>query len=181
MELRPQTALEKQLLQIPEFIKGLFWGVPRYGHPEGEVYKHIKEVLDNIDRLSLDPQSRERLRLVAFAHDTFKYMEDKSVPRDWSKHHSMCARRFMEKYTDDPVVLDLIEHHDEAYYSWRSIHLLQQTTDGTSRFQRLLRAMDGHLQLYYLFFKCDTRTGDKTQAPLKWFEDIVSDIELVYW
>lgn len=181
IELRPETALEKELLQIPEFIQGLFWGVPRYGHPEGEVYKHVKEVLENIDRLSLDAQSRERLRLVAFVHDTFKYMEDKSVPRDWSKHHSMCARRFMEKYTEDSVVLDLIEHHDEAYYSWRSIHLLKQTTEGTRRFQKLLQVMGENLQLYYLFFKCDTLTGDKTQAPLKWFEDIVNDIELVQW
>ena len=35
------------------------------------------------------------------------------------------------------------------------------------------------LQLYYLFFKCDTQTGDKTQAPLKWFEREVPGIEVM--
>ncbi len=180
-ELRPETSLEQQLIQIPEFVKGLSWGVPRYGHPEGEVYKHVREVLDNIDRLALQEKSRQRLRLVAFAHDTFKYMEDKSVPRDWTKHHGACARRFMERYTDDRLVLDLIEHHDEAYYSWRCIHLLKQPTEGTTRLNKLLEVFGKDLQMYYIFFKCDTQTGDKNQAPVKWFESIVKAIELVEW
>ena len=70
--------------------------MPRYGHPEGEIYKHIHEVLENIDCLDLDTLSRECLRAVAFAHDTFKYIEDKSFPRDWSKHHSIYARKFLD-------------------------------------------------------------------------------------
>ena len=89
-ELGPETELERIMLQQPEFLQGLLWGVPRYGHPEGEIYKHIKEVLENIDGFDLDDLSRQRLRAVAFAHDTFKYIEDKGTPRDWSKHHSMC-------------------------------------------------------------------------------------------
>ncbi|MDX1939923.1 MAG: HD domain-containing protein [Saprospiraceae bacterium] len=180
-ELLPETTLERQLLQIPDFVKGLLWGIPRYGHPEGEVYKHVREVLCNIDKLVVDPISRERLRLTAFSHDTFKYIEDKSTPRDWSKHHGICARRFMQDFTNDFVVLDLIEHHDEAYYSWRCIHLLNQNDEGTARLQQLMERMSENLQLYYLFFKCDTRTGDKNPAPLHWFENVVKDIELVHF
>ncbi len=180
-ELRPETDLERYLLQVPEFRKGLFWGVPRYGHPEGEIYKHIREVLDNIDRIPLDPRTRERLRLAAFTHDTFKYIEDKSTPRDWTRHHGALARRFMELHTNDTLLLDLIEYHDEAYFSWRFIHLLKSTTEGTRRLHRLLDIFANDLQLYYLFFKCDTRTGDKNQAPLRWFEQIVPEIEIVHW
>jgi len=40
--------------------------------------------------------------------------------------------------------------------------------------------MEDCMQLFYLFFKCDTLTGDKTLAPLTWFEEHVTGIDLVY-
>lgn len=181
-ELRPETKLERELLCMPEFVKGLFWGVPRYGHPEGEVYKHVKEVLANIRHLNVDSHSYERLRQIAYVHDTFKYLEDKGHPRDWSKHHGALARRFLEQFTDDPVVLNITELHDEAYYCWRYIQLHQETEMGEARLKKLFDTIGAeHLQLYYLFFKCDTRTGDKIQAPVKWFEKNVVGIEIVNW
>jgi hypothetical protein len=182
LELQPETPLEKQLLCVPEFVRGLSWGVPRYGHPEGEVYKHVREVLDNIDQLPVDDFARERLRQIAFVHDTFKYLEDKTHPRDWSKHHGAIGRRFLEKFTDDPAVLAITEMHDEAYYSWRHLQLHHQPEAGKTRLQRLFNTIGTeNLQLYYLFFKCDTRTGDKIQAPVKWFEKNIKGIEIVNW
>lgn len=180
-ELNPETALEKHLLRVPEFVRGLYWGVPRYGHPEGEVYKHVREVLENIELLSIDAFMRERLRLIAFSHDTFKYVEDKNQPRDWSKHHGPIARRFMQNYVEDRILLDIIEHHDEAYYCWRAIQLYNQIEVGQERLQKLFDAVADELQLYYLFFKCDTRTGDKNQAPIKWFEKNIPGIQVVDW
>ncbi|MFM9949976.1 MAG: HD domain-containing protein [Saprospiraceae bacterium] len=177
--LRPETDLERQLLQDPEFLQGLLWGVPRYGHPEGEVYKHIREVLDNIDRLDVDLLMRNRLRIIAFAHDTFKYLEDKSIPRDWLKHHGPLARRFMERFTTDEAILDTIELHDEAYHCWRIKHLHQDPDSSRLRLQGLLDRIGEHRQLYYLFFKCDTKTGDKNPAPLNWFEQNIPEIEIV--
>lgn len=177
--LQPETELERSFLRDPEFLRGLNWGVPRFGHPEGEVYKHIREVLDNINRLAISPEEREKLRLITFVHDTFKHLEDKSYPRDWSKHHGVYARRFIEKYTCDHVVLKIVEQHDEAYYAWRHKHLYHQHREGAERLQRLLDNMGEDIQLYYLFFKVDTQTGDKNQAPLKWFETVVENIEVV--
>jgi hypothetical protein len=178
-ELKPETDLEHRLLRDPDFTEGLDWGTPRYGHPEGEVYKHIKEVLSNIELLSLEQLTRERLRLIAFAHDSFKHIEHKGSPRDWSRHHSVLARQFLEKHCTDKVVLEITELHDEAYYAWRMEHLYHQYEEGQHRLQKLLDRVGDHLQLYYLFFKCDTRTGDKTQAPLKWFEHTIRNIEVV--
>jgi hypothetical protein len=43
--------------------------------------------------------------------------------------------------------------------------------------EELLRRVGGFIQLYYLFFKCDTQTGDKNQASLKWFEQKNPGIE----
>ena len=49
--LQPETKLERELIEDEEFRKGLFWGKPRFGHPEGMVLYHIKEVLENIQQL----------------------------------------------------------------------------------------------------------------------------------
>ena len=136
--LQPETPLENKLLTVPEFVKGLFWGIPRFGHPEGEIYKHIQEVLANIEKTGVTGNLRTQLRLITFAHDTFKYLEDKSYPRDWSRHHGVYARRFLERFTDDPAVLDVTELHDEAYYSWRLIHLYHRPHAGEARLEKLL-------------------------------------------
>lgn len=174
--LPPENAAEAELLRDCTFQKGLMWGVPRFGHPEGEIYKHILEVLANIDQLPVSREWRQKLRLIALAHDTFKHLEVRSIPRDWSKHHGMIARRYLEQFTDDPAILDIVELHDEAFYAWRCIFVYQLPKEGEARLKRLLLRMGDNLQLYYLFFKCDTETGDKMQAPLRWFEEVVPDI-----
>ncbi len=170
--LRPETDLERLILKAPEFRKGLLWGEPRFGHPEGKVVFHIREVLDNIDLIAgITREQRRQLRLITFAHDTFKYAEDRSHPRDWNKHHGLLARRFLENHTGDPAVLDITEMHDDAYYAWLGQKHEVFGAENPNKSLHTLLARTGHcLQLYYLFFKCDTQTGDKTQAPLKWFE-----------
>ncbi len=180
-ELQPENALERQLLTLPDFRQGLFWGVPRFGHPEGKIYKHIIEVFTNIDRLPVDAATRSRLRLIALVHDTFKYREDKGRPRDWSRHHGALARRFLEPFTDDEELLTVVELHDEAYYAWRFIFLYQQPEQGRERLRQLLRRLGNARQLFYLFFKCDTLTGDKIPTPLTWFEKTVDGIQPVEW
>ncbi|MFN0173909.1 MAG: HD domain-containing protein [Saprospiraceae bacterium] len=175
--IRPENDLERKLVTLPEFRKGLQWGEPRFGHPEGKVALHVREVLDNIEILpNLLPENRDRLRLIAIAHDTFKHAESRTRPRDWTKRHGLLARRFMEGYTSDPAVLDVIETHDDAYYKW----LIQRRRPSPhSQLDSLLSRVGHCLQLYYLFFKCDTQTGDKIQAPLRWFEQVAEGIDLV--
>jgi len=177
--LNPETALEHKFLQIEEFRDGLTWGQPRFGHPEGKVVYHIREVLDNIEKLPISAIQRERLRTITFAHDTFKYKEDKNTPRDWSKHHSILARLFLEQYTDDEAVLTVTEVHDEAYYCWRMMHLHKEEEAAQKRLDYLLQRLGDNLQLFYLFFKIDTQTGDKTQAPINWFEKTIKGIDIV--
>jgi HD domain len=179
--LKPETDLERFFIDLPEIQAGLLWGEPRYGHPEGKVLYHVVEVYQNIDRISppLSIKARETLRLVTLLHDTFKYVEDKSSPRDWSKHHAKLARQFAEKHLATKIELELIELHDDAYYCWRMEVLDDETEMAKQKFQQLLDRLKGRLQLFYIFFKCDTATGDKTQAPVKWFEKNVEGIERV--
>ncbi|MCC6460726.1 MAG: hypothetical protein IT260_09680 [Saprospiraceae bacterium] len=179
--LRPESDLEKHLLTLPEFRHGLSWGEPRFGHPEGKVALHVREVLDNIDLIpNLNALERSRLRLVALTHDTFKFAEDRNRPRDWTRHHGLLARRFLEPFCDDPIVLDIIETHDDAFYAWLAQKHRDMGQEISHKSIDSLIARVGHcLQLYYLFFKCDTQTGDKTQASLKWFERSVPGIQIV--
>lgn len=174
--LQPESKLEASFLKDAEFCRGLRWGVPRYGHPEGTIWRHILEVSENIDRLPVEADTREKLRIICWVHDTFKHIEDKSTPRDWSRHHGVYARKFLSHYLDDHHLLEVVELHDEAYYIWRLIHLYHRQTEGQQRLQRLREAVGPYWQLYYLFFKCDTCTGDKNPAPLIWFESSMEDI-----
>lgn len=177
--LHPETELERALIEDQAFMQGLNWGIPRYGHPEGEVYKHINEVLENIDCLEISKEVRTKLRLIAFVHDTFKYKEDKSLPRDWSKHHAVFARKFAQRYITDQQILDIIETHDEAYHCWQLKFIYKKTTASDAKLTQLLEKLGNGIQLYYLFFKCDTLTGDKNPAPLKWFENTIPAIKII--
>lgn len=171
--LQPETSLEKELLRTPEFQQGLMWGEPRFGHPEGKVVLHVREILDNIERLPISSKNREQLRLIAFVHDTFKYMEPKDTPRRREQHHAVLARQFIEHYSDDPVVLKVTELHDEAFYIWRRQFLRNQAELAQKQLPEMLNQVDGMLDMYYYFFRCDTMTGDKLQSPLHWFQGIV--------
>ena len=177
--LKPETELEHQFLADPDFQIGLMYGKPRYGHPEGKVLYHIPEVLANVDKLTISPEMRRQLRIITFVHDTFKNIEDKNTPRDWSKHHGVYARKFLAKFIDDEVLLKITELHDEAYYCWRLYALYGQPEKSLARLQYLFEQIKNNRQLYYLFFKCDTQTGDKIQKPVKWFEETVEGIEVV--
>lgn len=177
--LNPENEIEMAFLEDPAFLKGLHWGKPRYGHPEGEVYKHIVEVLDNINLLDVDVQTRRDLRLIAFVHDTFKYQEDKSLPRDWSKHHAVFARKFTQKYVKRKYLLDIIELHDDAYHCWQLKFIYKKNEISRLKLAHLLETLGPYIQLYYLFFKCDTLTGDKNPAPLKWFEEAIDSIKVM--
>jgi len=177
--LKPETDLERAFLEDDDFMAGLFWGKPRFGHPEGEVVYHIREVLDNVDKLDIDAKMRRRLRIVTFVHDTFKHIEDRSIPRDWTRHHAALAANFLAKFTDEQILLDVTALHDEAYYAWRAIHLYDKEESGQKRMNDLIKTVGKDLQLFYLFFKCDTQTGDKVQAPVRWFEETVKEIEIV--
>ncbi len=176
--IRPETELEARIIRDELWRKGAFWGKPRYGHPEGKVILHIREVLDNVDRCTTDPEMRRRLRLVTIVHDTFKYLEDRSFPRKLSKHHAVIAYKFARGYLDHVPTLNTILMHDNAYYAWQSMVYNRQ--DIADRLMdKVYKRMGNDMQLYYLFFKCDTLTGDKTLLPLEWFESNTKGIQLV--
>ena len=174
--INPISSLEAKLLEKEEFKIGLNWGVPRFGHPEGKVGFHIKEVIDNIGLLDIDEAILQQLRITALAHDTFKYQEAETIARGNRINHGLLARRYMEKFIDDENTLDLIELHDEIYYAWRLEALQGNSSEAHVRLDRLIGKVGKNLGLHYYFFRCDTMTGDKIQAPRFWFEQKIKAI-----
>jgi hypothetical protein len=172
-ELEAHSGLEVQIMENPHWQEGLFFGKPRYGHPEGKIINHIHEVLENVEslRFKISDESYEKLRLVTLIHDTFKHKVDENLPKTGKNHHALIAREFAEQYITDSSVLEIIELHDEAYHAWRALKIQQNVSKSEKKLEELLERLGNNLDLFYWFFVCDTQTGDKTQEPLRWFEE----------
>lgn len=167
--LEPETVYEADLITRPDFIEGLMWGLPRYGHPEGRVAYHIREVFHNIDHLKItNLQTRQMLRTIALLHDTFKYKEDRNIPRDWSKHHGVLARKYIEHEMVGVETCEIIELHDEAFYAWRAEVVEKNEEESRRRIEKIENRIPNYLEVYFQFFLCDTLTGDKLRTPVKW-------------
>lgn len=170
-----ENDLESSILARSEVQDGLYWGYPRFGHPEGKVVFHVKEIFDNIDKLDVDSEFRRKLRLIALTHDTFKYQEDRSKRAATpTRHHGIIAYDFLKDYINDEDVLQVIKTHDDAYYAWRSDYAYRDPESAKVKLDKLLVENASNLDLYYTFFVCDTRTGDKNQSPIRWFEDKIN-------
>ncbi|MEK6852891.1 MAG: HD domain-containing protein, partial [Nanoarchaeota archaeon] len=169
--LMPETELEKRIVSVGEFREGVLYGKPRNGHSEGQVIHHIRDVLNNVERYSSD-EDRERLRLIALIHDTFKYKVDRTKPRIGGNNHAMLARKFAARYIEDKVILDLIELHDEAYYAWQKGAKRDNWNGAEERANRLIERLRENLALYLVFYRCDNETDGKERNNYIWFENL---------
>ena len=169
-----EGALERQIAADPEWQQGVVWGKPRTGHLEGPVKYHIADLLANIERLYLDPDSRRKLRLIALIHDSFKYRVDETRPKIGNNHHAHIARHFAERYIADPEILLIIETHDEAYNSWRLGFYKNRWHHAEERADQLLKRLGPSLPLYVHFFHVDSDTESKDPAPVSWFEQFLA-------
>ena len=171
--IEPYHPLEQQIMMTEAWQEGVRYGKPRRGHPEGAVIFHILEVLGNVAQFHdmVSEEDYRRLRLMVLLHDTFKYAVDHSQAKRGENQHAMIARRFSEDFTDDPIILDILEWHDYAYFAWR--RLVQNETTALRHLHELVKNLGDRLNLYHIFFCCDTATGDKTQEPVLWFERVL--------
>jgi len=164
-----ETDLERTIAADPAWQQGVVWGKPRFGHLEGAVQFHIADVLANIEGQQPNMEERCKLRLIALIHDTFKYRVNELKPKMGNNHHAHIARVFAEKYLTDPLILDIIELHDEAYNSWRLGHYKNRWEHAEERITHLLTQLGPSLPLYVRFFLADSQTESKDQAPVEWF------------
>lgn len=179
-KIAPINQLERKIITHPEWLEGAAWGKPRKGHPEGEVVHHVVEVLENVELLRpfCTEQDYFNLRFITLIHDTFKYQVDRNQPKVGANHHGSLARVFAEKFTEDPIVLAVIHHHDHSYNIWRAYANFPMERD--MRLLQFAEKQQSIIQLLYWFYWCDNNTGNKTQEPFEWFESSLEpQLELI--
>jgi len=173
--VNPKNGIETAICNDAEFIRGASYGKPRRGHPEGQVIYHIKEVLANIDKFYGEDTDRDDLRVIALLHDTFKHKVNQNLPKAGENHHGMIARRFAEKFPIHQDILQVIEHHDDADNAWQKGGRHNDWYQAKKRATNLINALliEGCLDLYMKFYRCDNATGDKEQDNYDWFKELV--------
>ena len=178
MNIKPENAVERLIVEQDEWQRGVRWGKRRPGHPEGQVLHHIVEVLANVERYFGDTPLRERLRLIALVHDTFKFRRDE--PGIKRQPHGVYAREFARQFISEEGLLNVIEWHDEAYKIYRrGVHSADWHT-ATVRACELIDRLGSYIDLYLSFFLCDNRTGDKTPDSYDWFHSLVHATDRVF-
>ena len=165
-DFEPETELERRLADDPVLQKGLAWGAPRGGHPEGSVGSHVADLLERIDASEETGDRRAELRLLALLHDSLKYAVDQSRPRTGENHHAMRARRFADGYLDDERLLAAIELHDRPYSIWRKMR--RKGTLDEDALEAMLARVPDH-DLFMRFVEIDGSTEGKDPEPVEWF------------
>jgi hypothetical protein len=173
--IKPQSGIEIAICENPEFERGALYGKPRKGHPEGQVIYHIEEVLNNIEKFYGDDEDKSDLRIIAILHDSFKHKVDRNQPKVGENHHGMIARRFAEKFSIHQDVLQVIQYHDDAYNAWQKGGRHGDWYGAKKRATNLINALmiEGCLDLFVKFYRCDNATGDKSQDNFEWFENLI--------
>ncbi len=172
--IKPENEIERTIAENEEFIRGCFYGKPRRGHPEGQVIFHIREVLDNVNKYGTS-ENKKDLRLIGFVHDTFKFKVDQTKPKSGENHHGFFARKFVETYTSNIKIHEIVELHDEGYLSWQKGNR-KGWAAGEERARVLIERLNrtGSLELYLTFYRCDNETGDKLRDNFEWFSGLAS-------
>jgi hypothetical protein len=158
---RPETALERRLAADPDLLDGLAWGRPRPGHPEGRVGLHVSEILAAIGEPP-GPRRRE-LRFLALVHDGCKQHIRPAASYSPDNDHAVLARRFAERYTSDPRMLEALELHDEPYRIWR-----RGAREGRAAALKRVLARVPDRGLFLRFVELDGSTRGKDPRPLAW-------------
>ena len=161
----PETELERAVTADPVLLRGLAWGKPRTGHPEGPVGAHVADLLATIDRWGERGAKRTELRFIALVHDALKYAVRDWLPKAGENHHAKRARRFAERYTDDERLLATIELHDRPYALWRRMRRFGGLAE--REFARMLERIPDR-ELFARFVELDASTEGKRQAPIHW-------------
>jgi hypothetical protein len=167
--LKPETDLEKIIINDPMFIEGVLYGPVRPGHPEGKILFHIRDIFKNIeDGQYITPDERIKLRIIALFHDTCKFQINRDLPRIGKNNHGYLARKFAENYITDDDILQVIHYHDTAYNIWKRSIKRNKLEDGEKDLIKLIGTIND-INLYTWFYMCDNSTGDKTQGDFDWF------------
>jgi hypothetical protein len=164
----PENERERALTSDERLLKGLAWGKPRQGHPEGSVGAHVAELLRTLEAWKLPEQLRSDLRFIALVHDSLKGEVKDWLPKTGENHHAMRARRLAEGYTDDERLLATIEQHDRPYAIWRRMRRKGRLDEPA--FEEMLARIPDR-ELFLRFVELDASSEAKNPEPIRWLRE----------
>lgn len=87
-----------------------------------DVGHHTMESIKYLTTIELDKETREKIEIVLLLHDIGKPVvlttDDKG---DHFYGHPQASRKIAEKFTNDEIILNLIQHHDDELISEEKI------------------------------------------------------------
>lgn len=164
----PENDLERRVNGDPRLLENLAWGEPRTGHPEGSIAAHVDDLLRTLEAWDEPADRRAQLRFITLVHDSFKADVVEKLPKIGRNHHADRARRFAERYTDDPAVLSTIQHHDRPYALWRKMK--RKGALDERGFTKMIEEIPD-LGLFVRFVELDGSTEGKNPEPIHWLRD----------
>jgi hypothetical protein len=159
----------QKLLADERHQKGLEYGEPRSGHPEGKLKFHIADLEANLELLCKRGVSDEeywKLKFLIQIHDLCKAEAQSGVPTLHPLNHATLAKELAREFTDDPDMLNMIQYHDENYQLWKEY--LQTKSYSRERLQTLLGTIKDW-DLFLMFIIIDGCTKGKDYEKLGWF------------
>jgi hypothetical protein len=182
METEELKALDDQFAGVfekifndPRYHEGLKYGVPRKGHPEGTVGKHLVDLQCNLIHMRLGgiveagSIEYQKLLLLIHVHDIMKYAATPDSPIIDQNSHASLARKFLAEFLDDDDLQNIVQAHDENLALWQ-----QQKNKGKYSVERMKeRVIDKieDIDTLLLFQLIDGFTEGKTdmRSMLRWF------------
>ncbi len=169
-----------RIMADPRYEAGLLYGVPRKGHSEGTVGKHLVDLQCNLIKMrtggivDIEEDEYWKLLLLIHIHDIMKYCCKHDSPIIDPQSHASLARKFLAEFSDDEDLQNIVQAHDENLALWQ-----QQKSRGNYRADRLEeRIIDKikDIELLLLFQIIDGFTDGKTdnRPMLRWFVDQVN-------
>jgi hypothetical protein len=172
---------ELRIVSEQHWKDGVLTPLKKGAHPEENIFAHIIDVLNNIEKLEgVSAKERIDLRLIALYHDTYKG-ESKVLQRAGKKrNHAALAEEHFGKQFDDKRLGFIIRHHDTAYSIYNASIRNQEAHGLNPKGQEAAGRLDAlvetlverdALMLYLHFYKADINAGNKNFKPYEWLID----------
>jgi putative nucleotidyltransferase with HDIG domain len=168
------------------------WGLPRPGHPEGTIGRHVAEqVLAFVNEHYRDDPDYWSLVALCYLHDIGKPVTRRATDSPPGETHSTVSARIASELGASDRLVQVIRSNDRAYSYWRQLQersgiwtAARWTPERQSRFRDEFGRPGLDLRLLVLFHRADNayRRPPKLEEsidPVLWFENRLVDQGLV--
>lgn len=140
-------------------------GVEHVNSDGVKILSIIRHLGSNLDRISgivgLTEDEYWKLRILIAVHDTLKIHSVPGSSIESKYSHASLARSFLSSFTDDEVLLQIVQYHDEPYRLFRSNKELADS-DVKALFEKIQ-----NVRLFVLFQIVLSGQKGKSRKPVR--------------